>query len=254
MNEVGRYRKTYARIWRHPGFVALSEGEKVLALYLISGPQTNRLGLYCLSIATAAEDLGTLPQTLSKRLGNVCQTFGWLFDKRSRVVYIPSWFKWNPPENVNVMKGSLKDLNEIPSSGLIDAFARNIETLSPTLHETFIEGLRQRLPKGMPIQDQYQYQETESGTPRATALRAASHHQKEQRRGSESGNGSNEPAEGEVSARHLEIAAATTKLAKGPLSDMVDAYMNLHLNVAGGPCSRAIAIKALNQFLTRPTA
>ena len=93
-NDLGRYRKLYIRLWRHPGFRALTDGEKVLALYLLCGPQTNRLGIYNLSIATAAEDLETLPQTLSKRLATVCQTFNWPFDKGSRVIWIPSWFKW----------------------------------------------------------------------------------------------------------------------------------------------------------------
>jgi len=158
VNDVGRYRKLYLRLWRHPGFTALTDGEKILALYVISGTQTNRLGLYVFSIATAAEELGTLPQTLKKRLVRVCQTFGWLFDSKARVIYIPSWFKWNPPDNVNVMKGSLRDLNEIPPCGLVDAFARNLETLPQTLHETFIEGLRQRLTTGIRIQDQYQEQ------------------------------------------------------------------------------------------------
>ena len=163
MSDIGRYRKLYARLWRHPGFAELSDGEKILALYLLTGPQTNRLGLYCLSVATAAEDLGTLPGTLTKRLVKVCLTFKWLFDSRARVLYVPSWFKWNPPENVNVMKGSLKDLNEIPPCGLVDAFARNHEALPQTLHETFIEGLRQRLPKGMPTQEQEAVTVAETG-------------------------------------------------------------------------------------------
>lgn len=171
MSDVGRFRKLYTRLWRHPGFVGLTDGEKVLALYVLTGPQSNRLGLYVLSIATAAEDLGTVPETLKKRLVTVCQTFGWLFDGRSRVVFIPSYWKWNPPDNVNVVKGSLKDLNEIPPCGLVDAFARNIETLPVTLHETFLEGLRQRLPKPSPNQDQYQdqYQKQKQKT---AALRA----------------------------------------------------------------------------------
>jgi hypothetical protein len=164
VSEVGRYRRLYSRLWRHPGFKALPDGDKILALYLLTGPQSTRLGLFFFSIATASEDLGTVPQTLTKRLVNVCQTFSWLFDKRSRVVYIPTWFKWNPPENINVMKGSLNDLNEIPPCALMDAFARNIETLPVTLRETFIEGLRQRLPKGMPIQEQYQVPVTVTGT------------------------------------------------------------------------------------------
>ena len=66
VSDVGRYRKLYARVWRHPGFTALTDGEKTLALYLLTGPQTNRLGLYTLSVATAAEHLGTVPETIPR--------------------------------------------------------------------------------------------------------------------------------------------------------------------------------------------
>jgi hypothetical protein len=173
MSDYGRYRKVFIRLWRHPGFLSLNEGERNLTLYLLTGPQTNRCGLYVLSIATAAEDLGTVSETITKRLARVCETFGWLFDKRSRVLFIPSWFRFNPPENVNVMKGSLKDLNEIPPCGLLDAFGQNLETLPETLRETFVEGLRQRLPKGMPNQEQYQEQNQKTGTETHRASRGA---------------------------------------------------------------------------------
>lgn len=178
MSDQGRYRKLYSRLWRHPGFVALTEGEKNLALYVLTGPQSNRLGLHLLSLATAGEDLGTTPETLKKRLANVCVTFGWLFNADARVVYIPSWWRWNPPENVNVMKGSLKDLNEIPPCGLVDAFARNCETLSVTLHETFLEGLRQRLPKPSRNQDPYQGSESGKQDQKPSALRAVAEKEK----------------------------------------------------------------------------
>ncbi len=151
----GRYRKLYVRLWRHPGFLKLTDAEKVLAFYILTGPQSNRIGLFIFSIATASEDLGTLPETLTKRFASVTGTFGWTFDKGSRLLFIPSWFRWNPPENVNVLKGSLKDLSELPSSGLLDAFAANLETLPETLRGAFIEGLDRWLPKRSPIQEQY---------------------------------------------------------------------------------------------------
>lgn len=171
MSDLGKYRKLYVRLWRHPGFLSLTDSEKVLAIYLLTGPQTNRLGLYTFSLATAAEDLGTVPETLKKRLVRVCQTVGWLFDARARVFYIPSFWKWNPPENANVVKGSLKDLNEIQPCALVDAFARNIETVPETLRETFLEGLRQRLPQGSP--NQYQYQDQYQDQKQEHALRAS---------------------------------------------------------------------------------
>jgi hypothetical protein len=70
------------------------------------------------------------------------------------------------------MKGSLKDLNEIPPCGLVDAFARNIGTVPETLHQTFLEGLRQRLPKGIPNQDQYQEAVSGKQDQKLSALRA----------------------------------------------------------------------------------
>ena len=62
------------------------------------------------------------------------------------MIYIPSWWRWNPPENVNVLKGNLKDLNDIPPCGLVDAFAHNIGPLPETFHQTFLDGLRKHLP------------------------------------------------------------------------------------------------------------
>jgi hypothetical protein len=156
MSDRGRYRKVYARLFRHPGFVGLTDAEKLLVIYLVTGPQTNRIGMYVLSIATAAEDLGSVPQTIKKRLANVCTGLGWLFDPHARVFLIPSWWRWNPPENPNVLKGSLKDLNEIPPCGLIDRFTANLTNIPETLHQTFLEGLREHLPERSPTQEQYQ--------------------------------------------------------------------------------------------------
>lgn len=161
MSARGRYRKIYSRLFRHPGFVALSDAEKLLAIYLLTGPQSNRLGLYVLSIYTAADDLGNVPETIKKRLLSVCQTFGWLFDAKARVLLIPSWWRWNPPENANVLKGNLNDLNEVPPCGLVDRFASNMVDIPEALHQTFLEGLLERLPGRSPTQyqDQDQFQD-----------------------------------------------------------------------------------------------
>jgi hypothetical protein len=243
MSDLGRYRKLYARLWRHPGFAQLSDGEKVLAFYVLTGPQTNRLGLYVLSIATAAEDLGTVPETLSKRLVNVCQTFGWQFDKRSRVFFCPSWFRWNPPENLNVMKGSLKDLNEIPPCALVDAFARNIETVPETLRETFLEGLRQRLPKPSPNQEPYPYPYPERKQKQA-ALRAVAETGK--------ANETNHPTPDE---RMLAMARATIR--ESPQGCDTDYLIEVFLescNRKSIKANRQLAILALGESRQAATA
>jgi hypothetical protein len=156
VRDQARYRKLFPRIWRHPGFRALKPAARELALYLLTGPQTNGIGLFHFSPATAAEDLNVGGETLRERLADVSTTFGWLFDADARVFYIPSWWRWNKPENENVLKGILKVLNEIPPSSLVEAFAANLETLPETFHQTFLECCRQRLVKRPVHQEQYQ--------------------------------------------------------------------------------------------------
>ena len=154
MSDVGRYRKLFPRLWRDPDFRRLKPSTRELVLYLLSGPQTNSIGLFHFSVATAAEDLGVSVDTLRKGLADIGTTFDWRFDAEARVFYIPSWWRWNEPENPNVLKGNLKALSEIPPCGLVDAFSRNLETLPETLHETFIEGCTIRLSKRPPNQEQ----------------------------------------------------------------------------------------------------
>jgi len=154
MSDVGRYRKLFPRIWRHPGFTKLKPAARELALYLLTGPQSNRIGLFPFSLGLASEDLGVGRETLLERLADVRVTFGWHFDADARVFWIPSWWRWNAPENANVLRGNLKDLSEITPCALADAFAANIETLPETLHDTFVEGCRLRLPEGSPTQEQ----------------------------------------------------------------------------------------------------
>jgi hypothetical protein len=172
MSDLGRYRQIYVWLWRHPGFRQLSSDAQRLTLYLLSGPQTNRVGVFAFSVHSAADDLGNTPRTITKGLADVASTFGWMFDAASGVFFIPSWWRWNPPANANVLKGNLKDISEIAPCSLVDTFARNLETLPEALHQTFLDGLRQRLLQRSPTQDQYQESGTETGTRTLRAVKA----------------------------------------------------------------------------------
>jgi hypothetical protein len=85
VSEIGRYRRLYPRLWRHPGFIGLTKSGRELALYLLTGPQTNRLGIFHLSVATASEDLNVAVETIRKGLADITATFGWTFDASARV-------------------------------------------------------------------------------------------------------------------------------------------------------------------------
>lgn len=161
---AARYRKVYSRLWHHAAFQPLADADKVLALYLLTGPQTNRIGYFRLSLGEAVEDLGNTPRTLREGLRNVSQAFDWRFDDASRVLLIPSWWEWNQPENSNVLKGCLKDLPEVPASALLPLF---LQALAPMLeaHKTTLPKGYENVPKTFaertPIQEQEQEQEQE---------------------------------------------------------------------------------------------
>ena len=171
MSDVGRYRRAYPRLFRHPDFQALSATEQRVVFYLLYGPQTNRIGLYHLSVATAAEDMNVSLDSFRRALTKVAVSFGWMFDAHARVFYIPTWWRWNHPDHDKVLKGNLKDLSELPPCGLVDAFARNLAYLTPELHESFAEAIHIRLPRPTRSQEQDQKQKQEQK--QEPALRAA---------------------------------------------------------------------------------
>jgi hypothetical protein len=193
-SDVGRYRRAYPRIFRHPAFKQLAPLGQRLALYLLFGPQSNRIGLFYLSVNTAAEDLKASADSLRKALGELAVSFGWTFDASARVFYIPTWWRWNPPDHAKVLMGNLKDISEIPPCGLVDAFAANLAYLTPELHETFLEAIRVRLGEATP--SQYQDQDQDQKQKRKTALRA----------GAEKGKGKDRKAGPTPTTRMLKIA------------------------------------------------
>jgi hypothetical protein len=162
---ASRYRKIDPRIWTDEKFRRLTGEQQRIALYIITA-QSNRIGLFCFSPAKACEDLATSPQTFQKGFENVCRTLNWEWDPDARVLYLPTWWKYNQPENPNNVIGNLKDLDDLPGTPLLKRFCANIAYLPEGLIETFAQTLAkrypQRSPKCSPAQEQEQEQEQET--------------------------------------------------------------------------------------------
>lgn len=152
---TARYRRFAICFWTDEDVQSLPPLEKLVAAYCITSPQSNRCGYYRLSVAAASEDLGMVAETFTELLRNVVETLQWGWDERAKVIFLPSWWKWNPPDNPNVLMGSLNDLTEVPKSLLLEHFAENVEHLDGNLRETFT----QRFAKPRRNQEQEQYQE-----------------------------------------------------------------------------------------------
>ena len=126
-----KYRKIDPRIWGDERFVRLPNEEKLIALYCLTSPQCNRIGLFRFSMAAAAEDLGTSSETFEKRFRNVCSTMKWPFDPVSKVLFFPTWWRYNCPENGNILLGNLEDLHDVPNTPLVSEFIDNAQLLAP---------------------------------------------------------------------------------------------------------------------------
>ncbi|MBS0164744.1 MAG: hypothetical protein JSR29_01550 [Nitrospira sp.] len=167
---ASRYRKIDPRIWTDEKFRLLKADEQRIALYILTA-QSNRIGLFSFSPGKACEDLGTLPPTFQKGFQKVCQTLHWEWDSDTRVLYLPTWWRYNQPENANNVIGNLKDLDDLPETPLLARFSTNTAYLPDGLIETFTQMFAkrypQRSPKRSPSQEQEQEQEQEQDVPPA---------------------------------------------------------------------------------------
>lgn len=129
------FAKLYRRFWSDEKVRQLEPEAKLVAAYVLTG-QSNRIGLFRFSVGMAEDDLGIPRKRIDTVLDTVCHTLGWGLDRSSGVVWIRSWWRWNPPENEKALIGYLKDLADVPKSKLLADFRNHRDTLSDTLWDT----------------------------------------------------------------------------------------------------------------------
>lgn len=109
------YGKVHATFWTSPTTAKLSDDGKMLALYLLTCSHSTIAGVFRLPDGYIAEDLGWVPERVSKGFdelfrngfANRCGTTKWVWIRRH--------FHWNRPENPNQRKAAAKIAQQIPS-------------------------------------------------------------------------------------------------------------------------------------------
>jgi len=109
------YGQVQCAFWGHPDICDLSDQAKLLAMYVLTGPNSNGLGCYRLPPGYVAEDLGWSQETVSKRFAELFRVGFLKHCERTRYVFIPHFLRWNPVANENVAKARMKEFQEIPS-------------------------------------------------------------------------------------------------------------------------------------------
>ena len=206
---AAKYRKIDPRIWSDERFIGLDLTGKALAVYCLTCPQANRIGLFRFSLALAREDVGdTVSDTV---FDTVCHTLNWKFDKSAKVLYFPTWWKYNHPDNPKHWQGALKDLHDVPQSPLIAEFASNVKYIDPKCRDMFRDGIGYRMGYGMAYQEQEREQEQEQDSSVSVSVSGAE---------SESSKGPKTPRlaanESEIDFPNREAFVATVIAKKNP--------------------------------------
>ena len=147
-----RYRKIEPQIWWDEKFSQFNPTEKLVAIYCMTGPESNRIGLYVLSMSAGAENCGLTPETFRERFSIIKKALNWRYDDATRMVFIPSWWKYQKPDNPNAFKACLEDLDALPKSPLIAEFCANTDHLGETFRER-LRNVTPNVPGTLPVDE-----------------------------------------------------------------------------------------------------
>jgi hypothetical protein len=126
------YRTTHCRIWDDDKFPFVSDDCQLVWFHLRTTPNTNPLGCYKATLEGLASEKRWPVKRYKKAIHEGLSNGFWKVDERFHVIYFPNHFKYNKPENPNVLRAWLKCLGHIPDC---DLKAEMIESL-----KTFAEG------------------------------------------------------------------------------------------------------------------
>lgn len=121
---AAKYRKIDPRFWGDEKVKQLVPAEKLVALYLITA-QSNRCGIFMYSHGMAREHTRIKEDSYAKAFTSVCEKLEFSYDVDTSVLYIPTWWKYNPPENPKHLQGCLQDIHDLPSTRLLEEFWSN---------------------------------------------------------------------------------------------------------------------------------
>lgn len=158
------YRKVHCRIWSDDKFPDLSDDAQLVWLHAYTCEYSTGLGIYKASLEALAADKGWSVERYREGFADVSKAGLVRYDERRHVVYFPRYFRWNPPENPNVLSGLLKGLGAIPECSEKSRFINDLRMYAEDWGENYtkvFETFAGTLPERSPKQEQEQEQEVE---------------------------------------------------------------------------------------------
>jgi hypothetical protein len=157
---MSRYRNVHCLIWNDDKFPFVSDDCQLLWFHLSTTPLTGPIGIYKATLEGLAAEKRWSLQRYRKAFAEGLGKGFWKYDERFHVVLFPKFFKYNKPENPNVLISWVKVYDEIPNSILKDESIQSLKDFAEGWGKAFAK-VTERLGQTFPEQEQEQEQEQE---------------------------------------------------------------------------------------------
>ncbi len=108
------YGKVATGFWQDEKMLPLNDREKLLALYLLTGPHSNMLGCFRLPIGYISADLNWSPKAVQRGLAALARIGYLRRNEATGLTLLPNYFRYNMIENPNVGKRAAALIKGLP--------------------------------------------------------------------------------------------------------------------------------------------
>lgn len=136
------FTKIEGKMWKDDKFRNATDQEKLLFIYLLTNNHRNLVGLYFIPKQYMAADLSWASQGLSNVLSNLEQKGFIKYDSTAEIVFITRFLKYNKLQNPKQVIRAIKDLRDLPQTGLMEDLRLYIEEFEDDYLEPLIACLR----------------------------------------------------------------------------------------------------------------
>lgn len=151
---MSRYNEVYQCTWDSEDFKSLSKSEpnaQTLWLYLLTGKHKTPLpGIYNIGLGALEDFLKWSRKALAECFQELSRKDMAKVDFENNVIYLPNWYKWNKPQNPNVLKGWLNLLDNIPNCEYKYLYYQQLKSLVESLDKSFHKVLSESFPTPKP--------------------------------------------------------------------------------------------------------
>jgi hypothetical protein len=154
---MGRYVNIHRKIWNKEKFRSSSDDCKFVFFHVLTTPFGSQFGLFKASPVVLAEEAEWDLERYSKAFTEGF-TKGFLkYDEKHKLIFIPNWLRYNPPNNPNVLRGWGSSFSEISDCDLkseaYNTLKQFVSSRTKAFQEAFQEAFQgeQNIPKTKPL-------------------------------------------------------------------------------------------------------